>query len=210
MKKLIALAIFLMAFSSAFATINKPTVFGIGLNEGTVILKGDNAPDFADYSISFTQISFDVMLGFSERFGLHTGLGLLLNFGTYYNGDNDSDIYAYHYSSNDVDDDATFGMALTVPAMARFYVSSAFFLEAGATFDINLFEEYYSGVAEEWDSNEEQNLMNIEIGGGLGFTLGFGLEFSFKYTHGLTDMYKHGDVSNSRLILGIGYWFNYR
>ena len=52
--------------------------------------------------------------------------------------------------------------------------------------------------------------MNVELGAGLGFTLGFGLEFSFKYTHGVTNMYENTDMSNSRLIFGIAYWFNYR
>lgn len=208
MKKLLAIAVFLMAFSNAFADLNKPNIFGISLNEGTVILKGDNAPDFGDYSSSNIVLSFDAMIGFNNRFGLHTGAGLLMNFATYVNGDDDTG-FGTHYSS-DAEDDASFSMAIEIPAMARFYASKAFFLEAGATFDINLFEQYYFGEAEEWESNDEQKLLNVEIGGGLGFTLGFGLEFSIKYTHGLTDMYKHGDVSNSRLIVGIGYWFDYK
>ncbi len=185
MKKFIAIAVFLMAFSSTFAAINKPNVFGISLTEDSVILKGDNAPDFADYSASYTQLSFDALIGFSDRFGLHTGLGLMLNVMTIVNGDDTG--YGTHYS-DDIDDDMAIGMALSIPAMARFYASNAFFLEAGATFDINLFEEIYSGYTEEWDSNDDQKLLNVEIGAGLGFTLGFGLEFSFRYTHGLTDM----------------------
>ncbi len=208
MKRLLTIAIFLTAFSSAFAAIDKPNIFGISLNESTVILKGESAPNFADYSNYDVLVSFDAMIGFNTRFGIHTGAGLLINSASYINGDNDSGI-GTHYSS-DPKDDASFGMAIQVPAMARFYASKAFFLEAGATFDLNLFEEFYSGKYDEWNSNDDQKFLNVEIGGGLGFTLGFGLEFSFKYTHGLTNMYKHGDTSNSRLTLGLGYWFNYR
>ena len=208
MKKLLAIAVFLMAFSNAFADLNKPNIFGLSLTEGTVILKGDNAPDFGDYSSSNIVISFDAMIGINNRFGIHTGAGLLMNVATYINGDNDTG-YGTHYS-NDAEDDAAFSMAIEIPAMARFYVSNIFFLEAGATFDLNLFEEYYSGIAEEWNSVDNQNFLNVEIGGGLGITLGFGLEFSLKYTHGLTDMYEHSNVSNSRINLGIGYWFNYK
>ena len=208
MKKILAIAIFLMAFTSASAAINNPNVFGISLTEGSVIFKGDNAPDYADYSASYTQLAFDALIGFNSRIGLHTGLGLMLNVATFTNGDSDSDLGSHN--SNDVDDDMSIGMAITIPTMARFYLSNSFFMEAGATFDINLFEQWYSGYAEEWDSHDEQQLLNVEIGAGLGFTLGFGLEFNFRYTHGLTDMYKHGDISNSRLSLGIGYWFNYK
>lgn len=208
MKKLLAIAVFLMAFSNAFADFNKPNIFGINLDEATVFLKGDNAPDFVDYSYSNIVLSFNALIGINNRVGIHTGAGLLIGFASYVNGDNDTG-FGTHYS-NDAEDDASFGLAIQVPAMARFYVSNAFFFEAGATIDINLFEQYYSGYLGEWDSNDEQKLLNVEIGGGLGFTLGFGLEFSLKYTHGLTNMYEHGDVSNSRLVLGIGYWFNYK
>lgn len=209
MKKILAIAVFLIAFSSAFASIDKPSIFGISIDEGYVILKGDNAPDFGDYSESFTQVSFNAIIGFNSRIGIHTGLGLLFDVGTFINGEDDSSLSSLH-SSSDPKDNSSFGMALNIPAMARFYASKAFFLEAGATFDINLFEVAYLGEEDEWSSNDEQNLLNVEIGAGLGFTLGFGLEFSFKYTHGLTNMNEHGDISNSRLILGIAYWFNYR
>ncbi|SHL76837.1 outer membrane beta-barrel protein [Fibrobacter sp. UWH4] len=208
MKKIIALAVFLMAFTSASAAINSPNVFGASLTEGSVIFQGKNAPDYGDYSASYTQLAFDALIGFNSRIGLHTGLGLMLNVATFTNGDDDTG-YGTH-SSDDVDDNMTIGMAITIPAMARFYLSNSFFMEAGATFDINLFEQWYSGYAEEWDSNDEQKLLNVELGAGLGFTLGFGLEFNFRYTYGVTDMYKHAEWSNSRLSLGIGYWFNYR
>jgi hypothetical protein len=208
MKKLLAVAIFLMAFTSASAAINQSPVFGASITEGSVIYKGDDAPDFADYSASYTNLAFDAMLGINSRFGIHTGLGIMLNVATFTNGEDDSD-YGTH-SSDDVDDDMLISMALSVPTMARFYVSNSFFMEAGATFDFNLFEQHYYGYSEEWDSNDDQNLLNVEVGAGLGFTLGFGLEFGLRYTHGLTDMYEHLDMSNSRLSLGIGYWFNYR
>ena len=50
MKKILAIAFFLMITSSAFADINKANIFGISLDEGSVILMGDAAPDFVDYS----------------------------------------------------------------------------------------------------------------------------------------------------------------
>lgn len=209
MKKLLAIAVFLMAFSSAFAAIDKPAIFGISIDEGLVILKGDDAPNYADYNKSYTQASFNAIIGFNSRIGIHTGLGLQFGIGTFINGENDNNLSAYH-SSSDPKDDGSFGMAFNIPAMARFYASKAFFLEAGATFDINLFEVRYTGEAKEWNSNDDQKFMNVELGAGLGFTLGFGLEFSFKYTHGVTNMYENTDMSNSRLIFGIAYWFNYR
>ena len=208
MKKLLAIAVFLMAFSNAFADINKPNIFGINFDEATVFLKGDNAPDFGDYSSYNLVFSFNALIGINNRFGIHTGAGLLLGFTNYVNGDDDTG-FGTHYS-NDIEDDAACDFAIQIPAMARFYVSNAFFFEAGATIDINLFEKYYYGVTDEWETIDEQKLLNVEIGGGLGFTLGFGLEFSLKYTHGLTNMYEHGDLSNSRLVVGIGYWFNYK
>ena len=113
MKKIIALAIFLMAFTSASAAINSPNVFGASLTEGSVIFQGKNAPDFGDYSASYTQLAFDALIGFNSRIGLHTGLGLMLNVAIFTNGDDDTG-YGTH-SSDDVDDDMTIGNI-----MARF------------------------------------------------------------------------------------------
>ena len=210
MKKILTIAILLMATSSAFADINKANIFGICLDEGSVILMGDAAPDFADYSLGYTSISFNAIIGFGNRIGLHTGAGLLISYGSYVNGDVDSDITGIHYTSTDAKDDNSYGMAITIPAMARFYATNALFLEAGATFDINLFEAYYTGGTDEWDNRDDQKLLNVEVGGGIGFTLNFGLEFSFRYTYGLTDMYEDIDMTDSRISLGIGYWFNYK
>ena len=69
MKKILALAIFLMAFTSASAAINSPNVFGASLTEGSVIFQGKNAPDFGDYSASYTQLAFDALIGFNSRIG---------------------------------------------------------------------------------------------------------------------------------------------
>ncbi len=210
MKKILAIAFFLMITSSVFADINKANIFGISVTESGAILMGDAAPDFVDYGLSYTNISFDAIIGFGNRIGLHTGAGLLISYGTYVMGDSDSDITGVHYTSTDPKDDKSCGMAITIPAMARFYATNALFLEAGATFDFNLFEAYYTGDTDEWDNRDDQKLLNVEVGGGIGFTLRFGLELSFKYTYGLTDMYEDIDMTNSRISFGIGYWFNYK
>ena len=208
MKKLLAIAVFLMAFSNAFADLQKPNIFGTSFNVAVACLRGDDAPDIGDYDSYVSNLAFDAMIGINNRFGIHTGAGLTINKFSYINGDNDTG-FGTHYAI-DPDDDESFSMAIEIPAMGRFYVSRFFYLEAGATLGFNLFEEYYSGQTGEWNSVDEQNLLNVEIAGGLGFTLGFGLEFSLKYTHGLTDMYENADISMSRIFFGIGYWFNYR
>ena len=208
MKKLLAIAVFLMAFSNAFADLQKPNIFGISFNIAQAFLRGDDAPDFGDYESYISNLSFDAIIGINNRFGIHTGAGLTINAITYINGNSDTGFGTHN--AKDPKDDDSFGMVIEIPAMGRFYVSRFFYLEAGATLGFNLFEDYHSGKTDEWNSVDEQNLLNVEIAGGLGATLGFGLEFSLKYTHGLTNMYEHGDLSNSRLVVGIGYWFNYK
>ena len=199
-----------MSTSNTFADINKASFFSIGVTESGAILMGDAAPAFVDYSLIYTNISFDAFIGFGNRIGLHTGVGLLISYGTYVMGDPDADITGVHYSSIDPKDDESFGMAIAIPAMARFYATNTFFLEAGATFDFNLFEVYYKGDADEWNGRGDQKFLNVEVGGGIGATLGMGLELSFKYTYGLTDMYKDIDMASSRLSFGVGCWFNYK
>lgn len=211
-KVLFALITIAACASSAFANINHLGLWGSNFNYSLIFLMGDDAPDFSDYSLYYTQGSFDIILGFGNHIGLHTGAGLSVGFGSYVRGNADvrMDLTGIHTSSLDPNDDEAFRLAIQIPAMVRFYATNIFFLEAGATFDINLFEFYYSGKYEEWNNRDDLKDLNIGVGGGFGFTLAFGLEFFVKYTHSLTKMYEYDDRSDFRLIFGIAYWFNYK
>lgn len=205
MKKILLFTALLFAFvTSASAKVNKPVLFGIQLSDGIEFAAGDNAPDLdeeAGYR-SFVALTFNTMFAFSSHFALHPAVGFNIRMFSY-----EDDNY---WSNSDIDDNSDIAMAVYIPVMGRAYINEICYIELGATFDINIFEEYYSGYTEEWHSIDSEKPLNIGIGGGIGGTFWFGLEIDARFTYGLTNLYKHGDWTSPRFAINIGYWFNYK
>lgn len=197
MKKIILIAAMLLTFvSSSFAFVNKPAVFGIMLTDGIEIAKGKAAPNFLDEGGYRTNLAltFNSLVAFTPEFALHPAIGL--------------DLRMFSYTEHHRDD-FDISMAITLPIMARFYMTDIFFGELGPIFDINLFEAFSDG--REWRKEKYQKAVYIGLNAELGLTFDFGLEIGFNYTHGFTNLYKDNDkFSYNRINFNIGYWFNYR
>ena len=226
MKKIIFFAATLMAFtSSALANVNKTFVSGIQFTEGFEIARGEHSPDFTSFMGSriYTALTYNAMIAITPNFVIHPALGIDFRYSSQ-NGEEETVVGTFDDGDDVVfvgkdDYQNVYSLGITLPVMARYYFTNFFFAELGLEFNFNIFEKFNLGlkVYNEFAENVlEPKTLNLGFTGGLGATFD-GFEFSLKYTHGLTDLYKEKtsygikffNWSYSRITLNIGYWFGY-
>ncbi|MBV7267923.1 porin family protein [Winogradskyella luteola] len=170
------------------ANVNAQNVeFGAkaGLNFASIY--GDNTSD-----IGFvTAYNFGLMseISISEKFSfqpelLYSGIG---------------------YSIDDESDDDTVALNyLTVPLLGKYYLTERFSVEAGPQVGFLL-----SAKQESTDVKDAFKTLDFGTSLGLGYKLDSGLNFSARYTLGLSDISESEDFSNNTgvLQLSIGYFF---
>ena len=104
---------------------------------------------------------------------------------------------------------------LSIPLMAKFYVSEEFSLEIGpqVSFLLSAKDEYvfFGGETEEDDIKEYIKGLDLGANIGLGYKLEGGLNFGARYTLGLTDgndgYEEGGTYKNSVIQAFVGYFF---
>lgn len=225
MKKIIFFAATLMAFaSSALANVNKTFVSGIQFTEGFEIARGEHSPDFTSFMGSriYTALTYNAMIAITPNFVIHPALGINFRYSSQKDDDentvgsiDDGDVFILASK----DHEKVYSLGIILPVTARYYMGNSFFGELGFEFNFNIFEKFNLGIDVYDDAAEkifEPKTLNFGFTGGLGATFD-GFEFSLKYTHGLTDLYKEKtsygikffNWSYSRITLNIGYWFGY-
>lgn len=94
---------------------------------------------------------------------------------------------------------------ISIPVMAKFYVTDGLSLEAGPQIAFNV-------VAEAEADGETEDIEDIEstdfsAGFGLGYQLPMGVFFQGRYNLGLTEVWKLAEVKNNVIQLSVGYKF---
>jgi opacity protein-like surface antigen len=110
--------------------------------------------------------------------------------------------------------DVTFKLDyITMPLMAKYYVSEGFSLEAGPQLAFNTTSKIKAeanGQEATEDMKDETNGFDLGLNFGLGYKLENGLNFSTRYNLGLSDIVKdnEGDaVKNGVFQVSVGYFF---
>lgn len=108
-----------------------------------------------------------------------------------------------------VGDDKVNFSYLTLPVMAKFYISKGFNLEAGPYFGYLLSTSPNTTVIDGAQINIE-NLnggLDVGVGIGLGFETQFGIFVGARYNIGLSDMAKNLQWKNNVATISIGWLF---
>lgn len=119
------------------------------------------------------------------------------------------------FQEGNVNYESTFNLSyLTVPVMAKFYVSKGLSLEAGpqigfllkSEVDIEVNNALFASSTTE-DVKDFTKSTDFAFNIGAGYQLNSGLNFNLRYNIGLTDAYEDIDAKNSVFQVGVGYTF---
>lgn len=120
-------------------------------------------------------------------------------------------LYSAQGVKDESDDDEIIKLDyLTLPVLARYYVSDAFCIEAGPQFGIVLSAEGEDD-GDTFDLKDATKSTDIGLAFGLGYTLDSGLNFGARYYFGgdVNDDASDSDkIKNNVFQFSIGYWFN--
>jgi hypothetical protein len=205
MKKLLLLTISLAAFTLNAQDITWGAKAGLNFANMT----GDDAEDTDGRTSIHLGVTAEIAI--SDVFSIQPEL---LYSGQGYK--TDSFIEVYDVNGNPIDEvDADFTAKvnyLSLPIMAKFYVSDAFSLEAGPqiSFLMSAKGDYEGGgLSEEEDFKDALKSTDFALNIGAGYKLDSGLNFGLRYSIGMTDVVD-GDsdgFKHSVLQLSVGYNF---
>ena len=100
---------------------------------------------------------------------------------------------------------------IDIPLNGKYYITNGFAVEFGPQLDILVNEKT---EVDFYDSNQTDNSIDIETNG-IQFSMNLGLSYKiidkyliqFRYSHGLSDVYKDLEAKNSVFAISIGYFF---
>ena len=209
MKKLL---IFTAIVLFGFTNVNSQEEIQIGVKGGVNFstISSDNFDSFENRTCFNFGIQSEVPL--SETFSF--GPELLLNcVGAKYSDDFSSIDGSVKSINADLEGEIKLTY-LSIPLMAKFYISEGFSLEVGpqVSFLLSAKDEYdYFGETGEDDIKDHIKGLDFGVNMGLGYKLEGGLNFGARYSLGLTDgndgFEEGGTYKNSVIQAFVGYFF---
>ena len=97
---------------------------------------------------------------------------------------------------------------LNIPLVIKYYPFKLIYIEAGPQIGFCLdykLSSNYSGIDELWDRYKDYNSVDFSLVGGIGIDIGYGLNVSARYNHGLTHTLPNTDFKNRVIQFSLTY-----
>ena len=179
MKKLLFVVVLLFSGALTAQTLN----FGAKAGVNFASLSGDDAEDLDSRTGFHLGLIGEVML--TDRFAIQPEV-------------------LYSAQGAEIEDETWKLDYISVPVMAKYFVTNGLSLEAGPQFSFNTTSEAeIDGETEEIDAES----MDIGLGLGLGYEFMQSIFVQARYNMGLSDVLEDVDAKNSVFQLSLGYKF---